>query len=303
MPNFKEFDFISKIPRLQAPHLSLGIGDDAAVFQGQGPWSISTDALAEGQHFLSDDDPFLIGQKTASVNLSDMAAMGCQPKFFLLNLHIDDNWANPEKLSQFMQGLQSQLQKFETVLIGGDTVRNKGGGLQVSGTILGQPFCSAPILRSEAQAGDLICVTGQLGGSFPHRHLRFEPRVHLSKIICEQLQPTAMMDLSDGLAQDLMHICKASQVGARIRAQNIPVHPDLDTQDKTQKQRLNAALSDGEDFELLFCISPNTNLKDLSDLQISVIGKITNHPDEYLIQWDQKQDHVPLEPKGFSHDA
>ena len=111
------------------------------------------------------------------------------------------------------------------------------------------------------------------------------------------------MDLSDGLAQDLMHICKASQVGARIRAQNIPVHPDLDTQDKTQKQRLHAALSDGEDFELLFCISPNTNLKDLSDLQISVIGKITNHPDEYLIQWDKKQDHVPLEPKGFSHDA
>jgi thiamine-monophosphate kinase len=300
--SFKEFDFIRQLKRPSAENLLLGIGDDAALIQSPKPWAISTDALAEGQHFLATDSPALIGQKTASVNLSDMAAMGCQPRFFLLNLHLSDEWANTERVAELMSGLQAQLERFKVTLIGGDTVRSKGGGLQLSGTILGTPFSEQAILRSGAQAGDLVCVTGALGGSFPHRHLSFTPRVEWCRQICERITPTAMMDLSDGLSQDIGHICDASGVGANIELSSLPIHADASAQHVIREDRLNSAMSDGEDFELLFCICPQDRERLPEDVPVTVIGCMTQDKD-LLARNTASDPWSALERRGFSHDS
>lgn len=301
--SFKEFEFISQLPKASHPFLSTGIGDDAAVFQGSFPWAISSDALAEGSHFLSEDDPYEIGQKTASVNLSDMAAMGCEPCFFILNLHVGSTWTETQKIERFMAGLLDRLKSFNVALIGGDTVRSKERGLQVSGTILGKPYGQGPILRSTAQVGDLICVTGALGGSFPKRHLVFEPKVNMAKEICQRITPHSMMDISDGLAQDLSHICRLSCVGARLELEHIPIHVDaLEHHRGDCSRALQAALSDGEDFELLFTIAPEDVAKIPSELNVSVVGHICAE-NKLEARSNSEAPWLPLEPKGFSHDA
>ena len=296
--SFSEFGFISQLPKLPAKGLLLGIGDDAALIQDAQPWAVSTDALAEGRHFLSTDSPELIGRKVAAVNLSDMAAMGCQPRFFLLNLHLSPDWANTDKVQAFMRGFLNLLHQYETVLIGGDTVTSCGGGLQVSGTIMGTPFGKRAILRSGAQCGDLIAVTGALGGSFPHRHLSFTPRVDWSRQLCTSAQINALMDLSDGLSQDLGHICDASGVGAELDLWKIPIHEDA----KNNAEPCSAALSDGEDFELLFTL-PEDHLKNCpSEVQYTVIGRCTAQAGQINAHWRPNDPWFPLERKGFKHD-
>ena len=202
-----------------------------------------------------------------------------------------------------MSGLQKQLERFHVTLIGGDTVRSKGGGLQLSGTILGTPFTDHPILRSGAQAGDLVCVTGALGGSFPHRHLSFTPRVHWCKKICEHLIPTAMMDLSDGLSQDIGHICDASGVGIKLELDRLPIHKDaMDQHPHDSQAQIQSALSDGEDFELLFCIRPQDRDALPNDVPITLIGQVTEDK-QLLARNDERSPWVTLERRGFSHDG
>lgn len=296
--SFSEFGFIAQLPKCSAKGLLLGIGDDAALIQDNQVWAVSTDALAEGRHFLSSDAPELIGRKVAAVNLSDMAAMGCQPRFFLLNLHLSPDWANTEKVQAFMRGLLDLLRQYNTVLIGGDTVTSCGGGLQVSGTILGTPFHHRAILRSGAQCGDLIAVTGALGASFPHRHLSFTPRVDWSRLLCQSSQIHALMDLSDGLSQDLGHICDASGVGAELDLWKIPIHEDA----MNRAEPLTAALSDGEDFELLFTLAEDQLNNIPREVKFSVIGRCTGQSGLINARHQPHDPWFALERRGFKHD-
>jgi thiamine-monophosphate kinase len=297
--SFSEFGFISKLPRPPAPGLILGIGDDAAIVQDSQPWAISTDALAEGRHFLGSDSPYDIGYKIAAVNLSDMAAMGCQPRFFLLNLHLSPDWADQAKVQELMGGLLDTLKQYNTTLIGGDTVTSCGGGLQASGTILGTPFSHKAVLRSGARSGDLIGVTGALGGSFPNRHLRFTPRVKWSQLLCTAVDVHALMDLSDGLSQDLGHICDASGVGAELDLWKIPIHRDA----QGKNNPLDAALSDGEDFELLFTIDKKDLAKIPPEVIFTIVGRCTSDQGILTAREHPEGEAFSLERKGFKHDG
>lgn len=293
-----EFEWIRSLSSNVKNELKLGIGDDAAVFQGSSPWCISTDSLVENSHFLPEDSPEVIAQKLVRVNLSDMAAMGCQPKFFLLNLHMNASWSKA-KLEAFKSGLLSELKQWNVELIGGDTVSAKSGPLHLVGTILGQPFHQNPITRSGAKVGDLIYVTGALGGSFPKRHLQFTPRLEWSEMLCLHAYPNAMMDISDGLLQDLGHILDQSQVAARLNLDDVPIHDDL----TEHPEALSKALSDGEDFELLFTLPPERAQQIPPQVNAHPIGVITEGQGEIFARESKSEPYRAWPRLGFEHNT
>ncbi len=296
MAAFNEFEWISGLPKNIKEGLVMGIGDDAAVIDFYKNCVISTDSLVENSHFLRSDDPYFIGWKTAAVNLSDMAAMGCSADFILLNIHIPD-WFGKTQSKSFKDGFLNCCEEHNTALIGGDTVLTKGEQLHCVATILGQPFNENPIYRGGANENDLIVISGKLGGSFPTRHLKFTPKLNLSKMICDQLAPTSMIDISDGVLQDLNHILTLSKCGAQIELYNIPIHSDV----ADDNDPLKRALSDGEDFELLFTIPEDYSplLANLSEL--SCVGRITNTDKELVGRLNASNEYLPLEAKGFQH--
>jgi thiamine-monophosphate kinase len=298
MASFSEFDFIDALPRQMGKGCSLGIGDDAALF-GSPPWAISSDALSEGRHFLNTDEPEAIGKKTAAVNISDMAAMACEPRFMLLNLHLGSSWRDASKCDAFMKGFLSELARFNVSLIGGDTVSSESEGLHCSATVIGSPMAQTPVLRSGAKVGDVIAVSGPLGGSYPKRHLQVEPRVAFAKALVSAVNVHAMMDISDGLSQDIGHILDASRVGALLDLASIPLHQDtLDGEDLVQ-----SALSDGEDFELLFTLSAQAFEKASKILPLFPIGRIVSGAGQLRARVDARAPYRPLERSGFRHDG
>jgi len=298
MSPFKEFDFIQSLPDEDAKGLLMGIGDDAAVFEGQHSWAISSDAMAEGVHFLSDDDPQAIGKKLVSVNLSDMAAMACEPRFFMLQLHLGTSWQSGDKLKKLKKGILGQLKKYGVVLIGGDTITSKEPGLQLSGTVLGSPFHFASVARSGAREGDLIVVTGKLGGSFPRRHLTFEPRLDWARRLHESVNLHALMDLSDGLAGDLRHLCRRSEVHAELDLYKLPLHPEV----QSDPDPFNRALCDGEDYELLFTCRPEEFVRIPKDIPVTDIGRIVEGEDALIYaRRNPKDSYSILEARGFEH--
>jgi len=296
MKGFNEFEWIKKLPKQQKDGLVLGIGDDAAIIDFDKNCSVSTDSLVEGSHFLRNDDPYFIGRKTAAVNLSDMAAMGCSADYFLLNLHIPE-WFNNDKCEAFKNGLTDLLDEHQTILIGGDTVLSKGELLHCVGTVMGQPFENKAITRSGAQNEDLIIVSGALGGSFPKRHLTFEPRLKLSQQICSSLAPTSMIDISDGILQDLNHISKASNMGAKVNLGSIPIHPDI----QKNENALQQAVSDGEDFELLFTIPKKNKVLVEKFDELTIIGSMSNDTQHLLVKEKEEETFRQIIPKGFQH--
>lgn len=296
MSHFQEFDFIKSLPSKSARGLELGIGDDAALFEAPGQWAISTDSMIENSHFQSVDSPEKIAQKLIRVNLSDMAAMGCEPRFFLLNLHLSNSWS-PEQLKQFKSGLIEELEARNLSLIGGDTVSAKNGPIHLVGTILGQPYLDRAITRDGAQVGDSVFVTGALGGSYPHRHLNFEPRNNWSRELCLNSKPNAMMDISDGLFRDLGHILDQSKVSAEINLDEIPIHPDL----QNHHEALTKALGDGEDFELLFTLSPDLNSHLPESLPCKKIGQIISGNGEIFAKKKHDPEYQVWPRLGFEH--
>lgn len=298
MNDFREFDFIKSLTSKAARGLDLGIGDDAALIKASEQWAISTDSMVESSHFSSGDSPRKIAQKLVRINLSDMAAMGCEPRFFLLNLHFSKSW-NLDQLNEFKSGLLEELKQRNLSLIGGDTVSVSEGPIHLVGTILGQPYLEKAITRSGAQEGDDIYVTGFLGGSFPNRHLSFEPRNQWSHELCLNAQPNAMMDISDGLFQDLGHILDASEVSAKIELDEIPIHSDL----KHHPEALNKALSDGEDFELLFTLAPEKSTKIPSSVHHKKIGKVITGKGEIFAKKKADLEYIVWPRLGFEHTA
>jgi thiamine-monophosphate kinase len=240
--------------RARTRDLSIPIGDDAAVIRWHPGYElvVTADAIAEDSHFLSGDPPALVGRKALAVNLSDVAAMGAEPRFAFATAALPRGFA-PGLPRALTLGMRRLAAEHGVVLAGGDTITHPGG-LVISVTLVGRVRTGRAISRSGARVGDVIAVTGALGGSLVKgRHLRFHPRVAEGRALAKLGPPSAMMDVSDGLLLDLHRLATMSGVGARVFADRVPVHRDAG---KDRDEALDRALSEGEDFELLFTMAP-----------------------------------------------
>lgn len=266
------------------------VGDDCAVLPLDAHYDLvlTSDPLISGVHFTPGTDPEQIGWKATARVLSDFAAMGADPQYLLINLV-----APPEQDFQTLEKIYAGVSKlrklFGVDLVGGDLAQGPVLELHVFG--VGRVPKGKALLRSGARPGDILYVTGPLGGSFESgKHLTFMPRLKEAKWLRQSGFVRCMMDISDGLATDLRHILKASKVGAELNGLAIPRVGSLDQ-----------ALFDGEDFELLFTVRAEDAdqfdfqcLEDL-DQQFPRIGTITDQPEVLTL------DGAVLERKAFEH--
>ena len=293
-----EWEFIEKIKSqaLANESVALGIGDDCAITVGRSTQTLmACDTILEGKHFLLNEaSPEAIAYKSIAVNISDLAAMAAIPETLLLSVSIPKYL--PEKfLERFVSSMLETCQEYKIAIIGGDTT-SWDYGLAICVTMTGRPIGDHPVLRSGAKEGDIIAVTGSLGNSLERRHhLNFTPRLSESAEIFHLLNPTSMIDISDGLAGDLAHICRASKISARIDESSIPIHDSLASLPK--HQALKHAWSDGEDFELCFSF-PKEKLPNFKKLnsQATIIGEFTS--DGPLIH---NLDLQAIELQGYQH--
>lgn len=278
------------------PPVTTGIGDDGAVLNCSDSQQqiVVTDMLLDQVHFdLRDTSARLAGRKAVAVNLSDLAAMACRPTAAFVSIAIPRSLADPSQfLSELYAGIADLADQFEFTVAGGDT-NTWDGPFAINVCLTGVPCGALPVLRSGAQVGDVLLVSGALGGSLASgRHLTFEPRLKLAAWLVENLQVHAMLDISDGLAIDLHRMLEASEVGAVVQTRCVPVHSDLmaETASTDHSQLLHRALSDGEDFELLLAV-PEDSLQAISDslslqtLGLQRIGAITNQPGQLQLCW------------------
>jgi thiamine-monophosphate kinase len=285
----------------------VGIGDDCAVLEFS-PGSkvlVTTDMLMDGRHFrLADDGALAVGYKAMGVNLSDIAAMAGVPRAAVISVALP-----PENSVAIAQGLHAGLKRmadrFEVDLVGGDT-NAWNGPLVVNVAIIGETTVAGAVGRSGAKTGDVILVTGPLGGSlFRGRHLRPEPRVREALALTEAARIHAMIDLSDGLSSDLGHILKESgNLGALLEAAQIPLHSDAIEQSQSDGiAAIDHALHDGEDFELCLVCSADTAIRLLGNSPggtvLHPIGEITALPG--LRIRDSHGIISCVQPRGFDH--
>lgn len=287
----------------------IGIGDDGAVLDvtTESRQVIVTDLLLDGVHFdLQHTTPFLVGRKAMAVNLSDLAAMGCRPTSALVSIAIplDLLRGSPDFLRELYRGIEALTDEYQFTLAGGDT-NSWSGPFAINVCLTGVPFSTHLFLRSTAQPGDAIFVTGPLGGSLTSgRHLTFLPRLAISEWLSGAVSIHGMMDLSDGLSIDLHRMMEASGTAAELLAAAIPIHPDVPT-DWNPDKRLAAALSDGEDFELLFTVSADdalilTNVAETAGFSMTQIGHVTNGSGIDLT--DQDGHRRLMKPAGWQHE-
>ncbi|HEX8522920.1 MAG TPA: thiamine-phosphate kinase [Tepidisphaeraceae bacterium] len=290
-----EFDFISWIRAQQARSglVQLPAGDDLAVLR----WNandlllVGVDQVLDGVHFDSRiHTPRQIGKKVMNRNLSDCAAMACLPGAAVATVALpkgmDLNYAK-----ELYLGLKEAADGFDCPLVGGDT-GSWNNPLTLTVTILGKSAGITPVTRSGAKSGDILYVTGKLGGSILGRHMTFTPQIHLARELAMNFPITSMLDISDGLSRDLRHICQQSHVGAIVDAGHVPIHDDATAlSHRDGVSPLDHALHDGEDHELLFT-SPSTEVPAIR------IGRIIESAD---IQLQTIDGLIPLAPKGWEH--
>jgi thiamine-monophosphate kinase len=289
----------------------LGAGDDCAVLKSGQPGRyllFKTDAVVEGVHFTSDATPEQIGHKALGRCLSDIAAMAGMPTAALVTLALPKDF-KAEYVEQIYAGINRLAQRHGVAIVGGETTSNPER-LLISISLLGEVQKEKCLFRSGAKDGDALWVTGELGGSRSGKHLDFEPRVAEAQWLASHFPIHAMIDLSDGLAGDLRHILRRSDVGAELLARAIPISRAARLQARAEspaKPALLAALTDGEDFELLFAAPGNQAVplldgwkKQFPALRLSCIGRITAAPG---LKLRDKTGIRSLEAHGYVHFA
>ncbi|MEJ5239245.1 MAG: thiamine-phosphate kinase [Limisphaera sp.] len=291
------------------PEVLVPAGDDCAVLRAEGTgrdWLFKTDAVVEGVHFTAEAPPEKIGHKALARCLSDVAAMGGRPLAALVTLGLPDGY-EADRVMRVYAGLTALARRYEVAVVGGETTRNPGG-MFLSVAVWGWVPAGRAVLRSGAQVGDAIFVTGELGGSSAGKHLDFEPRLREAQWLVEHFDIHAMIDLSDGLAGDLRHLLRASGVGAELLKRAIPVSRaarQAALLSSAAKPPLVAALTDGEDFELLFTVAARDAVplvdgwkKTFPELRLSCIGKILAEP---MLVLRDRQGVQPLTLQGYQH--
>ena len=236
------------------PHLPLGktvvagAGDDCAVTEfssGRNFLVLKTDCIVEGVHFLSRADPVDVGWKAMMRPLSDFAATSALPRFALITL-IASNQTAVEWVRKLYRGIRRAAKQFDVSIVGGET-SSSPGPIAVSVSVSGFVERNRWMSRRGGKVGDDLFVTGQLGGAIERKHLQFVPRIVESRWLTKNFSIHAMMDVSDGLGVDLPRLARASKVEFKIEMENLPLTPGA---------KIGDAISEGEDYELLFAISP-----------------------------------------------
>ncbi len=315
-----EFEIIEKFFKLAYPaskgDLALGIGDDAAIINvpHDSELVMSMDTLVSGVHFFEDASPEDIAFKSLAVNLSDIAAMGASPRWFTLSLTIPDK--NIDWLDKFSSSLNKMAAEYSLLLIGGDLSK---GPLSITIQAHGTNSKGKSLRRSGANAGDLIYVTGKLGGAaYALRHRqdsvlfpapteaeiqqlhRPVPRIKTGTAL--RGVATSCIDISDGLLADLGHILNASRVGAEVKLSDIPYSDSLKNIDNELAMEL--ALTGGDDYELCFTLPngvPESVIKGLESIYpIYCIGAITNRTSE-LEFMNENDERCEIKTKAYSH--
>ena len=248
LSNLGEFGLIERFRKLIKTDRSVikGSGDDCAVLKlDKDNYQLYTcDMIVEGVDFTLKDDAYLIGRKAVAISISDIAAFAGIPRHCAVSLAIPKK-TKVKFVDRLFKGMLDIAMAYKINIVGGDISRANKLAIDVS--MLGVVRKKRVVLRSGAKAGDIILVTGRLGGSISGKHLRFEPRVKEARYLTDNFKVHAMIDISDGLAQDLAHIAEQSRVGALLYEGLIP--------QSAQARGLNDALYSGEDFELLFTLS------------------------------------------------
>ncbi|MBO9153199.1 thiamine-phosphate kinase [Chitinophaga sp. GCM10012297] len=307
--NLGEFgliDYLTRNIEIRNAGTILGVGDDAAVIDQFGKQGvITTDMLVEGIHFDLMYTPLKhLGYKSVVVNLSDIYAMNAVPTHITISIAFSNRFSL-EALNEFYEGVYAACERYNVDLIGGDTSSSKKGFV-ISVTAIGEITPDQFVKRSGAQKGDLLCVSGDLGAAYlgltllerekqiflenPQvqpdlenqtyiigRQLKPEARQDIIAFLAEkEIRPTSMMDVSDGLSSEILHICKQSNVGCVLYEEKIPIHD----QSRSMAMQFGldptaCALSGGEDYELLFTMKQEDYDKITLNEEIAVIGYIT----------------------------
>lgn len=328
-----EFGLIDKIKagvELRQKSSVKGIGDDAAVIgTDKKKTLVTTDMLLEGIHFDLSYVPLKhLGYKAVVVNLSDIYAMNGKPTQITVSIGLSSRFSL-EAVDELYTGILLACEKYNVDLVGGDTTSSLTG-LTISVTAIGEADEDAIVYRNGAKETDLICVSGDLGAAFLglqllerekkifkenpeiqpdlsghdyvlERQLKPEARAEIIDILeLEKVKPTAMLDISDGLSSDLMHICTQSEVGCRVYIDKIPVdHTSGIAAEELNLDPTTAALNGGEDYELLFTVDIKDYERIKTNPAVRVIGHITEKSDGYnLVAADQL---IDLQAQGWNH--
>jgi thiamine-monophosphate kinase len=326
-----EFGLIDRLARMVSAaedkkaaawrHLILGIGDDAAAWQGEATIQLATvDALVQDVHFRLNLTSWAeLGWKAIAINLSDIAAMGGQPRYALVSLALPDE-TEVENVTSLYQGMLELARRFEVAIVGGNISRAPLVVININ--IFGNAEGQNLLTRSAAKVGDEVAVTGYLGAAAAGlemltKRLQFDTEATASlKKAFVQPYPRiaegqalvkcgvkAAIDISDGLISDLNHICQSSQVGARIEVERVPIAPTVKANFGTRA--LELALSGGEDYELLFTARPGVieSVRSAVSCPVTVIGEIVADKASKITLVDKKGNPVSLPRTGWDHFA
>jgi len=322
--NLEEFSFIESIrqPSYKQPSLIKGIGDDAAVIRNSSQDLVTAvDTFAEGIHFLpSTMTPFDIGYKALAANISDLAAMGATPAFYLVSIAISKNWTTAD-VQEIFKGMRAIGNSFNMDLIGGDTISSES--LVLSVTVMGYVNKDKARYRNSAKPGDVVFATGTLGDSqaglhllfnpeelcadrsyFVKRHQQPSPRVLFAEKL-SVLQRVTLNDISDGIASEANEIAEASQVDIHLNYEQLPVHSGMKAFNVELKDKW--ILSGGEDFELLGTVSPDAwaYVKDsaaATGTEIKEIGSVSQCKDiKPSVRLLKNNNEMILQKSGYNH--
>ncbi|PID94355.1 MAG: thiamine-phosphate kinase [Bacteroidetes bacterium] len=309
----------------------VGVGDDCAVLNPSGKkMLITTDLLLENVHFDLSYTPLKhLGYKAVAVNLSDIVAMMGKPEQVVVSIAVSSKFT-VEAVDEIYKGINLCCKRYGVDLVGGDTTTSTSG-LMISISAVGVARDDAYVLRSGAQQGDLVCLSGDVGASYMgllllqrekevwkanprmqpdlagydyilERHLKPEPRTDIVKLLQEhEVQPTSMIDVSDGVASEILHLCKQSKKGCTLYEEKLPIDPQTISLCESFKMNpVTAAMNGGEDYELLFTIAQKDYPKIEAMKEIAVIGHMTEEASgAILVSHDNVV--VPIEAQGWNH--